>query len=251
MRRFILVFLIVAPVLALILLKWSALAAIGVIALSHALVVYPTLRPNVQWLGPVMTHFSTDRKELWLTIDDGPTEDTPAVLDLFHKFGVKATFFVKGKLAEERPEMIHAMLDRGHTVGNHSYSHPSATFWCLPPARIAQQIESCNDTLAKIMGEEPILFRAPVGTKNPAVHPVLSRRGLTLVGWSARAFDTKTNDPEVVVKRIMPDLAPGVIVLLHQGRRASLQMLARVIEEAHIAGYRFVIPAVDRLKTNK
>jgi peptidoglycan/xylan/chitin deacetylase (PgdA/CDA1 family) len=109
----------------------------------------------------------------------------------------------------------------------------------------------CNDALGKIAGAPPTLFRAPVGTKNPAVHPALRRMGMTLVGWSARAFDTKTNDPERVVKRIMPDIHPGVIVLLHQGRRSSLQMLGRVIEEVHQAGYRFVIPSTDRLKTNK
>ena len=231
--------------------KWSGLAALGVLALSHALVLYPTLRPNVQWLGPVMTRFESAEKEVWLTIDDGPTEDTIAVLDLFDAHSVKATFFVKGALAEKRPEMIQEMLRRGHTVANHSHTHPSATFWCLPPSRITEQIERCNDVLRTITGSAPPFFRAPVGTKNPAVHPALDRLGMTLVGWSARAFDTRTNDPARVVKRIMPDITPGAIILLHQGREASLQMLSRVIEEVLRAGYRFVIPSPDRLKTNR
>ena len=231
--------------------KWSVLAALGVLALSHALVLYPTLRPNVQWLGPVMTRFESAEKEVWLTIDDGPTEDTIAVLDLFDAHSVKATFFVKGALAEKRPEMIQEMLRRGHTVANHSHTHPSATFWCLPPSRITEQIERCNDVLRTITGSAPPFFRAPVGTKNPAVHPALDRLGMTLVGWSARAFDTRTNDPARVVKRIMPDITPGAIILLHQGREASLQMLSRVIEEVLRAGYRFVIPSPDRLKTNR
>ena len=70
--------------------------AIGILALSHALVLWPTLSPNSQWLGPVMTRFETDANEVWLTIDDGPTEDTPALLDALDARGVKATFFVKG-----------------------------------------------------------------------------------------------------------------------------------------------------------
>ena len=74
---------------------------------------------------------------------------------------------------------------------------------------------------------------------------------MTLIGWSARAFDTRTDDPELVVKRIMPNVSPGAIILLHQGRRASLQMLTRVIEEVQRAGYRFVVPSADRLKTNR
>ena len=243
--------MVVAPVIALVLAKWSGLAALGVLALSHALVLYPTLRPNVQWLGPVITRFESAEKEVWLTIDDGPTEDTIAILDRFDAHSVKATFFVKGALAEKRPEMIQEMVRRGHTVANHSHTHPSATFWCLPPSRIAAQIERCNDVLRRITGSAPLFFRAPVGTKNPAVHPALDRLGMTLVGWSARAFDTRTNNPERVVKRIMPDIIPGAIILLHQGREASPQMISRVIEEVLRAGYRFVIPSADRLKTNR
>lgn len=237
--------------MALVLARWSGLAALGILAISHALVLYPTLRPNVQWLGPVITRFASTEKEVWLTVDDGPTADTIEVLDLFDSRSVKATFFLKGMLAEQRPEMVREMLRRGHMVANHSYSHPSGTFWCLPPARIAVQIQRCNDVLRDITGTAPALFRAPVGTKNPAVHPALSRLGMTLVGWSARAFDTKTHDPERVVRRIMPDIDPGAIILLHQGRRASLQMLSRVIDEVQRAGYRFVIPSPDRLKTNR
>lgn len=251
MRRVVLAGLFVAPLIAIALWQWSAISAIGVIALSHALLLYPTLRPNVQWLGPVITRFDTDGKEVWLTIDDGPSDDTPALLDLFDRRGAKATFFVKGIRAEERPEMIREMIRRGHTVANHSWSHPSGTFWCLPPGRIAEQIERCNDVLQKITGTTPPLFRAPVGAKNPGVHPALGRLGMTLVGWSARAFDTRTNDPEVVVKRIMPDITPGAIILLHQGGRASVPMFDRVIEEAQRLGYRFVIPPLNRLKTNR
>ena len=251
-RRFVIAGLFVAPVLALIIWwRWSGLAALGVLALSHALVLYPTLRPNVQWLGPVVTTFATDAKEVWLTIDDGPTADTHDVLALFDRLGVKATFFVKGELAEKHPEMIRAMFERGHTVANHSYSHPSATFWCLTPSKVAGQIERCNEALTKITGARPLLFRAPVGTKNPGVHPALQRHGMKLVGWSARAFDTQTDDAGTVVKRIMPNVAPGAIILLHQGRGSSLQMLSRVIEEVQRAGYRFVIPPIERLKTNR
>jgi peptidoglycan/xylan/chitin deacetylase (PgdA/CDA1 family) len=207
--------------------------------------------PRAQGLVRSCRYFKTDRREVWLTIDDGPTEDTIAILDRFDAHSVKATFFVKGVLAEKRPEMIQEMVRRGHTVANHSHTHPSATFWCLPPSRIAAQIERCNDVLRRITGSAPLFFRAPVGTKNPAVHPALDRLGMTLVGWSARAFDTRTNNPERVVKRIMPDIIPGAIILLHQGREASPQMISRVIEEVLRAGYRFVIPSADRLKTNR
>src|SRR5215212_11621953 len=144
MRRVILAGVVVAPFIAIVLWHWSIAGAIGVVALSHALLLYPTLRPNVQWLGPVITRFETAHKELWLTIDDWPSEDTPAVLDLFDRHEVKATFFVKGILAEQYAELAREIVRRGHTLANHSHTHPQASFWCLPPGRIGSEIDGCN-----------------------------------------------------------------------------------------------------------
>jgi peptidoglycan/xylan/chitin deacetylase (PgdA/CDA1 family) len=250
-RQAILLLLVAAPIAAIFLWPASPAAAIGVIALSHAAVLYPTLRPNVQWLGPVMTRFQPNGKELWLTIDDGPTDDTPAILDLLDTRQVKATFFVKGRLAEERPEVVRAILQRGHTIGNHSQTHPSASFWCLLPRQIQREIDECNTVLTNLTGAPMKLFRAPVGMKNPAVHPLLARRAMTLVGWTARGFDTTTHDPEVVLHRLWPRLEPGAIVVLHQGRASSLSIIGRVVEALQNQGYAFIVPDPGRLKTNR
>jgi peptidoglycan-N-acetylglucosamine deacetylase len=226
----------------------SPIGGIAVLALSHALLVYPTLRPNVQWLGAVITHFDTPRNEVWLTIDDGPTDDTRALLDLFAARGVKATFFVKGVLAAQHRELVEEMLARGHSVANHSETHPAGSFWCSPPARIATEIDSCNAALTAITGATPRWFRAPVGMKNPFVHPALARRRMRLIGWTARAFDAVVSDPEEIVARIVPRLRPGAIIVLHQGRAHSLPSLARVIEAAQERGYTFVIPDDAQLR---
>lgn len=204
-----------------------------------ALLVYGTLVPNAQWFGPVITCFAPEGNEVWLTIDDGPTDDTLQVLDALD---AKATFFVKGTLARERPELVRAILERGHTIGNHSDTHPSATFWCLPPAAIAREIDG---------GVSSKWFRAPVGTKNPFVHPALRRRGIRLVGWSVRGFDAVGDDVERVVRRIVPRVFPGAIVVLHQGRAMSARCIARVVGELRARGYSFVIPDDARLKTKR
>lgn len=227
---------------------WNPLAAIGVLALSHALIIYPTFRPNVQWFGPVVTHFATSKKEIWLTVDDGPTEDTGEVLDLFAKHEVKATFFVKGVLARQHPERVRAILDRGHSVANHSMNHPAGSFWCLPPGRIGSEIDECNRAIEKVSGKAPTWFRAPVGNKNPFVHPQLARRGMRLVGWTARGFDAVVSDVEHVVSRVLPSTNPGAIVLLHQGRDHSLRVLERVIVELQAQGYSFVVPDDSQLR---
>lgn len=249
MRRAILALLFAAPPLALAIWWWSPAAALGVLMLSHALVLYPTLRPSSQWLGPVATRFATDAREVWLTIDDGPTDDTGRLLDALDSRGARATFFVKGELAERYPDRIRDVVRRGHSVANHSHSHPSASFWCLPAGRIRDEIAECNRVLREITGQEPMLFRAPVGMKNPFVHPAL--RGMTLVGWTARAFDTSIDDPDVVLRRLMPDVTPGAILLLHQGRPRSVEIIGRVVDALQRDGYSFVIPSPDRLKTKR
>jgi peptidoglycan/xylan/chitin deacetylase (PgdA/CDA1 family) len=240
MRPVVVGFAGIAPLIALLLLPRSLVAAAGVLALSHALILIPTLRPNVQWLGPVMTRFETSANEIWLTIDDGPTDDTPALLEMLAERGVVATFFVKGALAEARPDLIRAIVDRGHTIGNHSHTHPSATFWCLPPHRVANEIDACSAVIPPTT-----LFRAPVGMKNPFVHPHLARRGMKLIGWSVRGFDATRDAEEKVVARIVPRVTPGSIVVMHQGRPWSVRTIARVVDELRAKGFVFVIASVE------
>ena len=251
MRALILTFVCIAPVLLVLLWPYSWLAAIGVLALSHALVLWPTLRPNSQWLGPVITRFESTSNEVWLTIDDGPTSDTQTLLDALDARGVKATFFVKGSLAMERPDLIRLMLERGHEVANHSQTHPSGSFWRLPPSAIASQIDMCGKALEEITGKRSALFRAPVGMKNPFVHPILAHRGMTLTGWSVRGFDSFGDDVERVARRIVPRVRAGSIIVMHQGRGFSVACVSRVIDELHTRGYAFVIPSFERLKTNR
>lgn len=224
----------------------SPLAGIAVLALSHGLILYPTLRPNQQWLGPVITHFETEAREVWLTIDDGPTSDTPALIALFERLGVRATFFLKGVLAEARPDLVEALVRAGHTVANHSHTHPSATFWCTLPGRISEEIDRCNGVLASHARDR--WFRAPVGMKNPFVHPALARRGMRLIGWTVRGFDAVMTDPAEISERVVRALRPGAIIVLHQGRAHSASVLERVIQEVRARGYSFVIPADAQLR---
>jgi peptidoglycan-N-acetylglucosamine deacetylase len=226
---------------------YSPLAGVAVLALSHALVLYPTLRPNVQWLGPVVTRFATEKKEVWLTIDDGPTEDTEAVLELFERHQVKATFFVKGQLTAAEPERIRSILHNGHGVANHSHTHPAGSFWAASPRRIASEIDGCAQALEDA-GANVFWFRAPAGMKNPFVHPALERRKMRLIGWTARGFDGVAGDPGEIAARIVARLRPGAIVLLHQGRESSLRVLERVILEIRARGYTFTIPRDEQLR---
>lgn len=246
MRNLIVGFAWLSPFVAVIVWPHVPVIGVAIVAVSHALLLYPTLRPNVQWFGPVVTRFAGEGRQVWLTIDDGPTDDTNAILDALAKADAKVTFFLKGALAREKPELVRSILERGHTIGNHSQTHPSATFWCLPPSVIASEIDRCTAVLGRRLH-----FRAPVGMKNPAVHPLLAERGMRLIGWSARGFDTVTSDPDRVAARILPRVQPGAIIVIHQGRPHSVACLKRVVDALRQADYAFVIPSEDRLKTNR
>lgn len=217
---------------------WGFIALFAVNAIAK-LITEPIalLVPNNEWLGPLVSRFETSAKEVWLTIDDGPTADTHALLDLLDARGVRATFFVKGKLATL--DLIEAITARGHTIGNHTENHPSATFWCSSRETTAREIDDCA---AKIPPTP--LFRAPVGHKNRHLHGLLAERKMQLIAFSARAYDAIVRDPRKIATTIAKQIQPGAIVVLHQGRPWSLDAIAQTIDAIRERGYSFVIPVL-------
>ena len=251
-RRLIIGFAVLAPALAVLLWKVSIPGAISILFVSHMLILYPTLAPNSRWLGPVATRFASQQREVWLTIDDGPDPiDTLEVLDALDEHHARATFFLKGQAVEKHPDLARTIVDRGHTLGNHSFRHPSGRFWCLSPIRIAEEIDLANDAIERATGVVTRLFRAPIGHKNLFVHPALATRGMTLVGWTARGWDT-VSSPEAAAERIMATVTPGAIVLVHQGfgvssDSAGLTCIRTVLARLSADGYRCVIPAPEQI----
>ena len=255
-RRAILAFVFLAPFLAFLLIRVNLVVALAPIFLSHVLLLYPTLVPNCQWFGPVMRSFETSEPEIWLTIDDGPSPaHTTALLDLLDRFQARATFFLIGKNAEQYPHLVTEILSRGHAIANHTYSHPSRSFWIAGPRRIAAEIDLCAELLRTAPDRPARFFRAPAGLKNLFVHPGLDRRGLSLIGWTVRGLDTIRRDPAKVAKRIVQNIRPGAIVLLHEGQRAEKnpqfnpQCLELTLSGLAEKGYRCVIPRPDQLRT--
>jgi peptidoglycan/xylan/chitin deacetylase (PgdA/CDA1 family) len=246
----------VAPFLSIALLGTNFFLALAPLFLSHMLLLYPTLVGNCQWWGPVFTRFQTSEREVWLTIDDGPSpEHTPAMLDLLEQFNARATFFVIGRSAEKHPHLITEILARGHTLANHTHTHPSFTFWCATARTIRDEIDRCAETLRTTPERPAHYFRAPAGMKNPFVHPALARRGLALIGWSVRGIDTVKRDPARVAQRIEKSVTPGAIVLLHEAHHLKRdpgfqpRCLELTLQRLSARGYKFIIPRPEQLRT--
>jgi peptidoglycan/xylan/chitin deacetylase (PgdA/CDA1 family) len=214
------------------------------LAATHLVFLWGVLKPQSRMYGPVLTRLPVADRRVWLTIDDGPSDDTRAILDLLDAHDARATFFLVGERAAARPELVREIMVRGHGIGNHSQTHPQAWFWALGPARMRCEIAQCQRTLRGITGRAPRWFRAVVGHANPFVSAPLRGHGLARAAWSARGFDAVHADPAAVVARIERDLAPGAIVLLHEGARhgRSVEMIALLLQRMGALGYRTVLP---------
>ena len=211
---------------------------------SHALVMWGVLWPRSSLYGPVLSRLPGVAPRVWLTIDDGPSDDTLALLDVLAAHDAKATFFLVARRAARRPELVREIVRRGHQIGNHSDSHPQAWFWALGPARMRREIADAQRTLTEISGLAPRWFRAVVGMSNPFVQAPLRDFGLTRVAWSTRGFDGVGFDVDAVLARIGKDLSPGAIVLLHEGGAdgRNIEVMKRLLPMLLERGLQAVLP---------
>ncbi len=223
---------------------WGWRCGLPLMVASHALFMVPVFLPNSRFYAPVLSRLPGQARKVWLTIDDGPSEETPAVLELLDRYEAKATFFLVGERAQARPELVQAMLARGHSLGNHSHRHSQTRFWRLGRQAMAEEIALCQQSLTAIAGTPPRWYRSVVGMTNPFVAPALKQWQLTRVGWSARGFDGVDCTPGQVVERITRDLAPGSIVLLHEGAAHghNLAIIEAVLQAVQARGLHAGLP---------
>jgi peptidoglycan/xylan/chitin deacetylase (PgdA/CDA1 family) len=215
-------------------------------------VVYSCVRANCCWFGPVVRRFRTSRREVWLTLDDGVCPDSASrVLEVLERFGAVATFFAVGVRVAANPETARRIVRAGHGLENHSRTHPAAFFWaCLPPW-IGRQMEGGVEPIRRATGVTPRCFRAPVGMANYFAHREAAQQRIRLIGWSARGYDTCTNDAMAIVERIWRDVTPGAIILLHEHRCVScvdargVSVLELLLTRLKSEGYRCVIPGPE------
>lgn len=246
---------------------------------AGALVLWHQLAPNAQGLVRVFSRFQTDRREVWLTFDDGPDpEDTPRLLDLLDQHQARATFFLIGQRAARHPHLVAEIARRGHEIAHHTHTHPTATFWSATPTRVHQELDAALPHLDPILNHEsPILnhkslilnhksltnnppassgrvrlFRAPVGIKPLSLGPALRQRQLLCLGWTLRSRDTFARDPAAVAAHVLKKVRPGTIILLHEGPplppAIRVQALAHLLPALTAAGYRCLIPPTEALR---
>lgn len=172
---------------------------------------------------------SEREKKIALTFDDGPTEFTLEVLALLKKYNAKATFFCIGKNIEKHPEIIKQIIEEGHLVGNHSYSH-SKFFDFYNAKQIREEIQKTDALLEKYTSKKINFFRPPYGVTTPSIRRALNVTGHKTIGWNIRSLDGGTKNQDLIFNRLIKHVSPGGIVLLHDTGKHSVLVLEQFLQ---------------------
>lgn len=157
----------------------------------------------------------TQENVLFLTFDDGPTDQTPKILDTLKKLNLKATFFLTGESIEKNPGYTKMILEDGHDIGNHSYMHQRMIF--KPISFIAEEVEKTNALIREAGYENEIFFRPPYCKKLLLLPWYLSMTKQKCVTWTLEpeAFGGRILSAENIAKSVTAKMQKGDIILLH------------------------------------
>jgi peptidoglycan/xylan/chitin deacetylase (PgdA/CDA1 family) len=196
-------------------------------------------------------------KRLALTFDDGPGPETEKFLKLLDRYGVKATFFMLGELAELRPQQVKDVAARGHEVASHTWDHTNykehfkkvqakvggeAAATAQSRKELAAAMRRAQAAIEKSAGARVALCRMPHGIDRPWVREAARDAGVALVNWTYGA-DWNAGSAAELTPGYVKAVQPGAILLFHDGgnkRAKSLEIVESVIRAAKQQGYEFV-----------
>jgi peptidoglycan/xylan/chitin deacetylase (PgdA/CDA1 family) len=179
-----------------------------------------------------------------LTFDDGPDPlYTPHILATLREHDVRAMFFLCGELANDNQDLVRAIAEDGHTIGNHSWTHPLVTK--LSRAGVRDELGSTSAVIEKITGAAPLWYRAPYGAWNRNSFEIGAAMGMEPMAWTVDTLDWTEPGVGTIVRRVREGAAPGVVVLSHDAggdRSQSVAALRRYLPELLDDGYRITVP---------
>lgn len=178
-------------------------------------------------------------RTLALSFDDGPHTNTNKILDVLKAEKIKAAFFLIGRNIKGKEAIIQRMVQEGHTIGNHSFAHDNL-YDLKTKEGFKNDLQAASDLLRTVTGKRTLFFRPPYGVTTPSLASAVKETGLTAIGWSIRSFDTKDEEPSVIVKRIVKQLSPGAIILLHDHPGGTELVLKNLLLEIRARDYKIV-----------
>ena len=183
-----------------------------------------------------------DRMEIALSFDDGPHPRlTPVILDILAEYGIRATFFMVGENVGYYPDAARAVVEAGHEIGNHTFSH--RRFGRMNEADMRREIVSCEEAIASLT-ESPVRFiRPPEGEMSDTVRQVAGSLNYRIVLWDVDTRDWAHTPPDAIARHILDTVQAGDIILMHDFigyNSPTPEALRTVIPALLERGYRFV-----------
>lgn len=207
---------------------------------------------NIQWNFYIKSINSVDEfarfnkenthseKKICLTFDDGiHNVNTVKALDILKEKNVKAMFFLIGKNMNGNESILKRMHDEGHVIGNHSELH-LWNFDLQSADKMAQEINNTNESIEKITGVKPNLFRPPYGVTNPNLAKAILQTNMLSIGWNLRSFDTVAKSGNDLLKKLKAKTKPDSIVLVHERCDVTVEVLTEYIDYCLEQGFTFV-----------
>ncbi len=205
------------------------------------------MAPTAQWYGPTFTGLASGSRQLALTYDDGPNDPhTLRLLEILAKHNVHATFFLIGRYVQQQPQIVRELVQAGHVVGNHTFTHPLLIF--KSEAEIRQELTQCRDALQDAISKPSNLFRPPFGGRRPATLRVPRQLGLEPVMWNVTGYDWNAPPAAAIERKVAKQIRGGDVILLHDGghKQMGADRSQTVIATDHLIaryksdGYEFV-----------
>lgn len=196
-------------------MRAKLVAGLVIAAVAIAAVLFQISKAHCfQLVGDVTCRVETDRKIVALSFDDGPTpEGVDAVLPVLDQFGAKATFFLIGDRIEKFPGQAERLLEAGHELGNHTYSHQRNL---MKPREFYRSEVRRADELLRSAGAQTDLFRPPFGKRLIGLPLEVEAAGYRTVTWDVEdnpeAFE---GDAAGFAQDILARVEPGSIILIH------------------------------------
>ena len=176
-----------------------------------------------------------DKPAVALTFDDGPSGQTPRILDALEQNGGLATFFLVGDRVEKYAETAQREYQMGCLVGTHLYSHTKLTK--LSAEEIKGELKQCNTAHESVLGAAPVVARPPYGSANATVKETLN---MPLINWSLNSNDWETRDADRIYNDVMNNVQDGDIVLFHDLKDFSASAIERIAPALADMGYQMV-----------
>jgi peptidoglycan/xylan/chitin deacetylase (PgdA/CDA1 family) len=218
-------------------LPWYYFALLLLIPLS--LLFFACINLSWNFFIPSLCKADTTEKVVALTFDDGPAQYTESILNTLKQQNVSGAFFCIGKNIAGKEETLQRIKDEGHIIGNHSYSH---AYWfdMWSAAKMMADMKDMSSLVQKTSGITPVLFRPPYGVINFNLAAAIKGKKYTSIGWNIRSFDTKIKDKQKLTSRIISQLKPGSIILLHDSMQITAEILPELIKQIQANGYKFL-----------